>query len=328
MDLVLSGATGFVGSAVLRASGRNRIHALIRDKDRLPSACGPASLRAVEGDIRRVPKELFPSQPHIVIHLATRQIDSDGTGFDEINVEGTRRLVASWNDATQGILYGSSASVYGQQSQIDLDESAPTCPETALAHTRAQAEQIILGAAAARGIGAYCLRPRFIFGRGDRHTFPGLVRLIRRGIQPGSGAQEYSIIDVDDYARVLLSLAEQIYTRSVTEQAALNLAYTRPVRMNDIVSVICSEFGLARPWIRIPVRRWMTRSLRCIPTSAADSLATRLELFGLSHTFRVDKLCARIGSGIPATDPLAVLRSAASHHQPVSHDAIEAGTRC
>src|SRR5262245_52332080 len=105
MELVLSGATGFVGSAVLRASERNRVHALVRARDRMVSDCKPASLRIVEGDIRRVPKELFPSQPHILIHLATRQIDCDGSGFEEVNVEGTRRLVACCNESTVGILY-------------------------------------------------------------------------------------------------------------------------------------------------------------------------------------------------------------------------------
>jgi nucleoside-diphosphate-sugar epimerase len=178
-----------------------------------------------------------------------------------------------------------------------------------------------------RGIGAYCLRPRFIFGRGDQHTLPGLIRLVRRGIRLGTGEQRFSIIDVDDYARVLLALAERLYLNGVAEQAALNLAYTQPVSLNEIFSVICHEFKLPPPWIRIPVRRWMMSGLHRFPAMAAESLATKLELFSFSHTFRVDKLSARIGSEIPSGEPIAALRSAASYQQPVSH-AIEATHRC
>jgi nucleoside-diphosphate-sugar epimerase len=327
MDVVLSGATGFVGSAVLRLTGRYRIHALVRGAHRLRHLPPSASVRIVEGDVRTLPGQLFPRQPHIVIHLATKQVDSDGTGFEETNVEGTRRLVEGCNQATRGILYGSSVSVYGQDQQIDLEESAPLRPETALARTRARAEQLVLDAAAGLGIAAYCLRPRFIVGQGDRHTFPGLVRMVRRGIQPGGGRQRYSIIDVDDYARVLLALAGRIESGQANERIALNVAYSQSPSLNEIVSVICTEFGLARPWMRIPVHRWMIGGLRRLPGVAAGSLATRLELFAFSHTLRVDRLRARIGGAIPGSDPVAALRRVASLQQSASRRAVEKAGR-
>lgn len=312
MEVVLLGATGFVGSAVLRLAAHYRVRALVRDPRRLQHMSGTASLRFVEGDIRTPPRDLFPRQPHIVIHLATKQIDSDGTGFEETNVEGTRRVVQGFNEGTRGILYGSSVSVYGQQPQIDFDESAPLCPGTPLARTRRRAEQIILDAAAGRGVAAYCLRPRFIVGEGDRHTMPGLVRMVRGGIQPGRGHQRFSMIDVDDYARVLLALTARIESGQSSERAALNVAYSRSASLDEVVSVICKAFDLQRPRVRVPINRWMIRGLRNLAGSGPESLATHLELFAFSHTFQVDQLRARIGTTVVEGDPLAALRRAVS----------------
>lgn len=305
LEIVLLGATGFVGSAMLRALSREAatVHALARRPSSLPC-------RLVPGDIRDVPRDLFPDRPHILVHLATKQIDSDGTGFEEMNVEATRTLIDRLPDSTQGVLYGSSVSVYGQSSQLNLDESAPLRPETPLAKSRAAAERIILEAARARGISAFCLRPRFIFGEGDRHTMPGLIRMVKRGIQPGPGSQRYTIIGVDDYARVLVELAKKMTI--IQEQLPLNLGYSQSVSLDDIVRTICSAFGLEPPSVRFPVTLTATRLLRRIPSSSLQTLATRLELFGLSHTFNVSSLAARVGKELLSRDPLAALLTSAT----------------
>jgi nucleoside-diphosphate-sugar epimerase len=311
LNIVLLGANGFTGSAVLRyAAALNAkslpVRALVRDPLRL-SAHGAT---VFTGDILDLPTGLFPDHPHVVIHLATKQIDGDGTGFHMNNVEGTKRVMDRLNPHCRGVLYGSSVSVYGQGAQVDVDESCPVQPETELAASRAAAERIVLGAAAARGIGAYCLRPRFVFGRGDRHTIPGLVRMIRRGVKPGSGAQCYTIFDVDDYARVLVELALRVAETS--ERLAVNAGYAASVSLNTIVEVLCGRFGLEPPRRCVPVSLRTTRLLRRLPVAAVRTLATRLELFGLPHTFRVDRLRALLETNVTSRDPRGVLEAAAA----------------
>jgi|HigsolmetaAR201D_1030396.scaffolds.fasta_scaffold14717_2 Nucleoside-diphosphate-sugar epimerases len=326
MNIVLLGCTGFVGSAVLRnALGSNiRVHALVRDTPRRRGTL-PGSVRVLEGDMERLPRSLFPEEPHVVIHLATKQIDRDGTGFHAVNVEGTRRLMEALPDSTLGVLYGSSMSVYGQGEQVNIDETAPIRPETPLARSRRHAEEIILDTAAARGLSSYVLRPRFIFGLGDKHTFPGLVRMVRDGVRPGTGKQRYSIIGVDDYARVLLQLAGRILEGAPPEQTPLNLAYTRSVSMQEIVTLISERFGITPPRIGIPAPAWLTRTLRAMPIRTLQTLGTRLELFGLSHTANVDALSARIGGSIPAKDPINVLEAAAAAYSATLRHPLQAG---
>lgn len=304
-DVVVLGGTGFVGSAILRqlAGAKTvQVHVLARDPSRVR---GSHLLRVVQGDLHHLPGDLFPPRPHIVVHLATKQIDSDRSGFHENNVEGTRNVLQRLTDMTMGITYGSSVSVYGQAEQINLDETAPLRPETPLAFSRAEAEHIILDTARQRGISAYCLRPRFIFGPGDQHTVPGLIRMVKRGIQPGCGSQMYTIIGVNDYASILLQLAYGL--SAVPEQLPLNVGYLRPVSLQEIVREICDAYRLAPPWLRVPVRSPVTRVMRRLPGRALHTLATRMELFGLSHTFNLERLAARIGSELLSRNPMSAL---------------------
>jgi nucleoside-diphosphate-sugar epimerase len=313
-DVVLLGATGFVGSAVVRVLAsvdvdRLRIHALVRDPARLSPVPPGLELRVVRGDVRQPPPELFPSDPHVVIHLATKQIDVDGTGF-EINLEAARALMDRLPKSARGILYGSSASVYGQSAHVDLDESAPAKPDTALARSRVAVESVLIEAARTRRISAYCLRPRLIFGAGDRYTLPGLVKMVKSRVQPGSGDQAYTVLDVDDYARMFVALSCRAWDSGAVEQESLNAGYARGVRLNEIVAIIRKQFELPPPRLGVPVTTWLARSLRIAPIHAADALATRLELFGLPHVYSVSNLRRKIGGNIVDRNPLEPLESA------------------
>ena len=307
LNVVLLGGTGFVGSAVLRVLAEEpavRVRALVRDPARFAP---PRPVEIVEGDARNAPTDLFPPEPHVVFHFAVKQVDADGAGFAS-NVEGVADLMEKLPNSTRGLLYGSSASVYGQGPQTDETEDAPLRPETPLARSRAAAERVILEGARARGMGAYCLRPRFILGPGDRHTLPGLIRMVRRGVQPGSGRQRLAVIGVDDYARVLVRLGRRLSVEP--EQAPLNVAYARSVSLDEIVASIRRRFSLRQPRVRVPVSLASTRLLRKLPFRSLGGLATRLELIGLSHTLDVGRLQARVGGDLLAREPLEVLDEA------------------
>ena len=314
---MLLGATGFVGSAICRRIGnagqRIEARALVRgDLARLASP----HIVSVLGQLGEVPRELFPAEPYVVIHFATRQVDSDGTGFAKVNVEGTRSLLQSLTPGCMGVLYGSSLSVYGQGPQEGHDEDAPLCPETALAQSRVEAERLILEEAERRGWSVFLLRPRFVLGQGDRSTLPGIYKLLRRGIGIGTGKQAYTIVDVDDYAAMLLRLAERVAVRAAEERpcrSALHVGYAQPVTFDDMVSVLAERFSLSAPRLRVPVGAGFCRFLRRGPSRSLQSLATKLELLGLPHHVCTDRLAQELGEpyGIVQRDPMVVLRRAA-----------------
>lgn len=312
-ELVLLGGTGFVGSAVLRgavSSERDgfRVRALVRGA---PNRIKLPGVESISGDLASLPDDLFPRRPYVVLHFANKQIDSDNTGFHEVNVDGTKHLISALTPHCQGIIYGSSMSVYGQKAQFAVEEDAPTLPETPLARSRLCAEQHVLKTACQRGISAFVLRPRFIIGRGDQHTLPALHRLFRKGLRIGDGTQRFTIIDVDDYAAIILALARRIAERCEANdplQTALNVGYVKSVSLNDIRSVINEFVQLKNRTWSIPA--WLADVLRWIPIGRATSLSNKLELIGRHHVGDVKRLESEVGISIIGRDPREALTQA------------------
>jgi nucleoside-diphosphate-sugar epimerase len=304
MRVVLLGATGFVGSAILRRAPAHRaeLTALVRgDASRVTDAA-----RVVPGELPEVPADLFPAEPHVVLHFATKQ---KGEGYD-VNVRAAEALVRALPPSCRGIVYGSSLSVYGQGEQRGDTEDRALRPETPLATSRARAENVLRAAASAKKIGFYALRPRFILGDGDRSTLPSLLSLFRRGLLLGDGSQRFTVIDVDDYAEIALRLGAQLLEGD-REIAPLHVGYARAVSLDEIRGAVGARFPLPRVRARLPVTPGVTRALSRVPSAAARALATKLELVGLSHYVSVDRLAGVVGADVVRKDPTLVLARAA-----------------
>ncbi|MCP4748143.1 MAG: NAD(P)-dependent oxidoreductase [Desulfobacteraceae bacterium] len=330
LKIVLLGGTGFIGSATLRkireTSGENiQIHALIRrDTGRVKAPFVTTFEGCLPG---RIPKELFPKEPHVVVHFATKQIDTDNTGYHNANVKGTKRLLESLPPSAMGVIYGSSMSVYGQGEQACVTEQAPGQPETKLSKTRAMAESLILNQMRQTQRSGFVLRPRFILGQGDRFTLKGFRAMAAKGIIIGTGKQSYSIIDVDDYADIIISLAQSVIHRSEHNNPAsrpLNIGYRTPVSLNVILNEICKQDTFGPPVKRIPVFKGMCAFLRKLPVPALENFVTKLDLVGHSHSGDVSALEQEIGSKITAKDSTRVFRRilSASHKSHGSNEKI------
>jgi nucleoside-diphosphate-sugar epimerase len=316
IQLLLLGGSGFVGRALLREiatypAGSVRVRALLRTPSAVPDY---PFLEKVEGSLERVPRDLEPVGPYVLVHFAVKQIDGDGTGYLATNVEATRALLQTLGPTLAGIIYSSTMSVYGQGAQEGVTESAPPRPETALSRSRRQAEALIEEVARARRISAFLLRPRFVLGEGDRFVLPSLAKLLQKGISVASGAQRFSVIDVTDYARVIVRLAEhaaELHRVGAPVQEALNVGHAQPVSFEEIAGVLRETLGIPAPRWRLPVSARVTRFMRQIPLRTLDQVATRLELVGLSHWGDPSALAAKIGHDIVGQDPMRTVRHAA-----------------
>lgn len=323
LRFVILGATGFVGAALIRKisdlpPGTVEVRALIRDSKRFIIPSSP--FQWVEGDlleiskISKIRKKLFFNEPHGVIHFATRQTDFNGEGFHKVNVEGTASLLQTLPQSTQWLIYGSSASVYGQCAQQGTGENSPVTPQTELARSRRAAEELILTWMGLSRRSAFVLRPRFILGAGDRFTLPAFLKLFQQGIRIGNGNQRYSVIEVSDYAAIILKLAQYLTTRAVTRIVTpLNIGYSQSVSFNELAAAAAKELGtpnLLR--FKIPISNFLLqsfRTLRNLPFQIPrlEKLTTQLELVGLDHYLSMDGLEQIIGKEIPARNPLEIV---------------------
>lgn len=308
ITLCLTGATGYVGRAILRhcdamPEGAVSVRALARSEkqvlDRMNWSSLPDWLEVIPGRLPEVPDSFCPNNDHVVVHYGVKQIDHDGRGFNETNVEGTQRLLGATNARTLGIIYGSTLSVLGQGAQKNVFETAPMNPQTLLAETRAEAEETCYEWGARKHRSAFGLRPRFILGASDQFVLPGLAKLAAKGQIVGTGDQEFSVISVEDYAHIIVSLSAYIYLATDTEQRALNVGYRQPVSFAELQEVIAAAIGENPKKIkRIPVYRWLPTIMRWLPIEGIDQKATQLELVGFDHSGDIRELEKRIGCDV------------------------------
>lgn len=311
IHIVLTGGTGYTGSAILRKAADTyadslELRTLVRKHKKQAL---PAGSTVVEGALPDdISARLFPREPHILIHFATKTMDHDGSGFRE-NERNINALLSYLPDTCSGVIYGSSMSVYGQGIQDGVTEDAPLRPETPLAESRADVERIIMEEMQGRNKNAFILRPRFVLGGNDRYTLPSWMNMIQNRFMLGSGRQKFSIIHVDDYAEIVLRLALSMHTRYENGTplcTPFNIGYAQPITLKEITDIIREEKDLPKPTKTIPVGSMFFKTLRRIPYKPLQNMITGFELGGLSHFGNINAVMSEIGSDIINKNPKQV----------------------
>lgn len=310
--IVLLGATGFIGRAIVkqvaREDGSRRVSALIH---RTRMNFDSNVVRPFYGSATALPAGLLADEPHVVIHCGSKQIDHDGCGFSE-NERGIEALCAAVNPHTRGILFASSYSVYGDGPLRGVSEDCALQPQSELARSRVACEERLKRFAESGTVSVAVLRARFVIGRGDRHFLPGLLKLARRRVALADQRQAFSVIDVDDYARVLLEMARRCSIGDApTERfSAFNVGYERAVSLAEILEIVREIFQVDAPRWRIPVRQALLRTLERLPSPQLRQIVHRIRLLGQDQYGATGKLSAWLGQDWLRADPLLAVRRA------------------
>jgi nucleoside-diphosphate-sugar epimerase len=183
----MTGATGFVGQAVLdRAKGHVHLSALTR-RDQTPRA----GIDWVPGDLDAKPalRELVRGV-EAVIHIAGVVNTPDPAEFERGNVVGTLNLIEA-------------AKAEGVQRFVHVSSLSAREPElSAYGASKARAEKLVQ----ASGLDWTIVRPPGIYGPRDTDIFE-MFRMARWGLMPMPAREgRASYIHVDDLARLLLAL--------------------------------------------------------------------------------------------------------------------------
>ncbi|WP_327309998.1 NAD-dependent epimerase/dehydratase family protein (plasmid) [Streptomyces sp. NBC_01298] len=200
--IVLTGATGFVGSAALDALARHP-GILVRALARTPGAAreGVEWVRADLGDPCSLKGTCEGAAA--LVNLAS-YIGRDEERCHTVNVLGGASLLAEAVRAgVDRIVHLSTAAVYGNLPHrgIEVDEVTPD-PASAASRTRLAAEAPVLAA------GGTVLRPGLVLGAGDRWVVPALAELMDRVPASWDGGRALlSVVDVGELARLIDTLA-------------------------------------------------------------------------------------------------------------------------
>lgn len=256
MTTLVSGATGFVGSHVVRrliAHG-SAVRALVRPSSRLAALEG-LPVEIVAGDLRDRPSLARACRGiHQVFHVAAdyRLWARDPREIYESNVNGTRNLVAAAQVAgVQRFVYTSTVATMAvpREGALPSEQTAAKLDEMIGHYKRSKflAEQEVV-AAANNGFPAVIVNPTAPVGPGDwRPTPTGRIILdFLQGRMPAYVDTGLNVVAVEDVAEGHWLAAER---GRVGQRYILG---GRNMTLKEILSALASITGRRAPWVRLP----------------------------------------------------------------------------
>lgn len=267
MRAFVTGGSGFIGGKLIErlAADGNEVRALARSEG---AAERVASLGAdpVRGDLAdRASLEAGAAGCELAFHAAAKVEDwGPWEEFHRDNVRGTANVLAACGAAgVRRLVHVSTEAVLiAGKPLVNVDETAPRRPDSKALYPRSKAlaEKIVLedGDGATERV---IVRPRFVWGAGDRTLLPQIASMVRAGrfAWIGGGHHLTDTTHVDNVVHGLLLGAERGADREiyfVTDGEA--------VEFRAFVSALISTQGLEPP-------------ARSVPSSFAAALAAGAE---------------------------------------------------
>jgi nucleoside-diphosphate-sugar epimerase len=245
MMALVTGASGFVGHAVcaeLGSRGHN-VTALVRRPGSEPPATTPLAGDLSDGDA--LARLLEGVHADCVIHLAAEiATQRDPRKIDEVNVEGTRRLLAASSAAGVRRFVFVSTVVTGDAGGAVLDETSTLPVQTAYGRSKQQGEQLVRES----GLEDVIIRPSHVYGPGGWYAEEIVKRLKQPGrlVVVGSGQNWWDVVRVEDVATACIQAAEQAGAGSI-----YHVVDDEPIRYYDFVALTAQALGVGKPR-RIP----------------------------------------------------------------------------
>ena len=262
-SILVTGGAGFIGSHLLEAllsEGRDII-ALDNFDDFYDPAMkrrnvglllNHPGLQVIEGDIRdeKLIEGIFSSHPiDVVVHLAARagvrSSIRDPLLYSDVNVRGTLVLLEACRRHRIGkFIFGSSSSVYGNQSKAQFSEKSDVDqPISPYAATKRAGELICATYHSLYHLNVFCLRFFTVYGPRQRpemaiHKF---TRLIDRDMpipRFGDGSTERDYTYISDIIRGIKSAIDTVQGYEI-----INVGGSATTSLSDLIAMIEKRLG-------------------------------------------------------------------------------------
>lgn len=252
MAVLVTGASGFLGSHMLgrlAASGTLAL-GLGRDEERC-AALEAAGHRIIRHDLAQpLDDGLDPRLVRVerIVHCAALSSPFGRlTDFVAANVTATRNLVdfAKRQGVSRFVHISSPSVCFAFRDQFGLAEDTPLPePVNHYACTKREAEKIVLGQPAIHPV---VLRPRGIYGAGDRALLPRLVKVAKSRPLPlfRGGRAAIDLTHVDDVVDAVMAA---LAASREAEGQIFNISGGEVLPVRRIADEACARAGIDARW--------------------------------------------------------------------------------
>lgn len=292
MHILLTGASGFIGShiltALLRAGHSVTIPVRKESIQKLLHQPSTPQLQLIKGEFwepRRWMEQL-KKPVDAILHFAALRGEGKAKPavYQRVNVEGTANLLALGQQLNiPRFLYCSSVGVLGTIPKIQ--PAAPDLPYAAdgLYHQTKMQSELLVRQAAANHLKTLILRPTIAYGHGDDGFLPRLQGMVQRGYFPLCRSEsQVHLLDVHSFA----ALVGQVLGKDIFNNATYHVADAQPVGLAELTKLI-TQFTNGR-FLLLP--SFMFRFGKLLAAITGQSgLKTSLQLISDDWTYDISK---------------------------------------
>jgi len=255
MNVLVTGANGFVGAAVCRLllQKGHSVTGLVRRTSDLSLLQG-LSVQTEYGSLGDNESLMRAAGgKDIVFHIAAKVSDWGSLDdFRQINVEGTRKLLdAAAGAGVQKFVYVSSVAVHSFTGAVQMNEESPQLPTSyPYCQSKREAEALVLDYHNSRKISAVIIRPGDVYGPGDRTSLlkmknmlvKGLMGLICRGRKLGA----FTYVENLAHGIVLAGMSDKSAGRAYIITDGVQMTW------REYFNRLTKEIGVPRPRFSLP----------------------------------------------------------------------------
>lgn len=248
--VLVTGGGGFLGKALIKRLLQHTPNIRSLSRKRYPEL-DALGVEQVQGDISDpVAVERACQERDLVFHVAAKTGGMWGPyqGFHETNVVGTRHIIeACKQQEIAYLIHTSSPSVVyvGDADVMGVDESAPYPGryQTSYQETKAQAERLVVQACAEEVVRAIILRPHLIWGPGDTHFVPRIIKQAKTLRRVGDGKNRIDTTYISNAAQAHILAAEKLMANQQLSGRIYFISQGEPVYLWDMVNHLLAAAG-------------------------------------------------------------------------------------
>jgi nucleoside-diphosphate-sugar epimerase len=238
MEVLITGATGFVGENLLRHL-KNDIEIKITSRN----------------DLQYFLSSSLSPKTESIIHLAGKAHDLKKTsGPDEyyqVNFELTKKLYDAFlKSNARKFIFISSVKAAADSVDGVLSENINPNPQTHYGKSKLMAEQYIQNQPLPKGKSYYILRPCMIHGPGNKGNLNLLYKFVKKGIPyPLAGFNnKRSFLSVENLCFVI----NELINNDCIESGIYNVSDDKALSTNEVVSILATSLNVKPGLWKIP----------------------------------------------------------------------------